>query len=286
MAKPIIVIITGLSGSGKTVALRALEDIGFFCVDNLPVTLINLFIAQLVRRGNVTKIGIGIDIREYVFLHRINSVLLLLRKKYKVEVIFLETEKGVLVRRFKETRRPHPLSAAGNGDIEKSIDKEKDMLMPLRKEADRIVDTSSYTPHQLRHSITSFYSSTVGARAMSVTFISFGYKFGIPQNIDLLFDVRFIPNPNFVPELKELCGADQPVKRFIFEKSQTKEFIKKLKGFLNFLIPLYINEGKTYLTIGIGCTGGKHRSPAIIEKIAALIIRDHSIDINIIHRDL
>lgn len=282
--KPTIVIITGLSGSGKTVALRALEDSGFFCVDNLPVTLINLFIVRLAKKGNITKIGIGIDIREQAFFPRIDSTLLPLRKKYKIEIIFLEAEKGVLIRRFKETRRPHPLPM-GSADIEKSIDKEKEMLMPLRTVADRIIDTSSYTPHQLRHLITSLYSSAAKTRAMSLTLISFGYKFGVPQNVDLLFDIRFIPNPNFVPELKELCGIDPPVKKFIFEKSQTKEFIKKLNSLLNFLIPLYIKEGKTYLTIGIGCTGGKHRSPAIAEKIATLI-KDQPVDINIVHRDL
>lgn len=281
---PVIVIITGLSGSGKTVALRALEDSSFFCVDNLPVTLINLFVSRLPKRGNITKIGVGIDIREQAFLSSMNSALRLLKKKYRTEIVFLEAEKGVLVRRFKETRRPHPLSS-GSDDIDASIEKEKDMLQPLRKEADRIIDTSSYTPHQLRHLITTLYSNTRKSNAMSLTFISFGYKFGIPQNIDLLFDVRFIPNPNFIPELKELRGIDPPVKKFIFEKPQTKEFIKRLKGLLDFLIPLYIKEGKAYLTVGIGCTGGRHRSPAITEKIAALI-KKHPVEISAIHRDL
>ena len=213
-----------------------------------------------------------------------NSALRLLKKKYRTEIVFLEAEKGVLVRRFKETRRPHPLSS-GSDDIDQAIEKEKEMLQPLRKEADRIIDTSSYTPHQLRHLITSLYSNTKKSNAMSLTFISFGYKFGVPQNIDLLFDVRFIPNPNFIPELKELRGIDSPVKKFIFEKPQTKEFIKRLKGLLDFLIPLYIKEGKAYLTVGIGCTGGRHRSPAITEKIAALI-KNHPVEISAIHRDL
>jgi len=283
--KPTIVIITGLSGSGKTVALRALEDSGFFCVDNLPVTLINLFVSRLPKKGNITKIGVGIDIREQAFLSSMNSALRLLKKKYRTEIVFLKAEKGVLVRRFKETRRPHPLSS-GSNDIDPVIEKEKDMLQPLKKEADRIIDTSSYTPHQLRHLITTLYSSnTRKSNAMSLTFMSFGYKFGVPQNVDLLFDVRFIPNPNFVPELKELRGIDPPVKKFIFEKPQTKEFIKRLKGLLDFLIPLYIKEGKAYLTVGIGCTGGRHRSPAITEKIAALI-KKHPVEISAIHRDL
>jgi len=282
--KQAIVIITGLSGSGKTVALRALEDIGFFCVDNLPVTLIKLFISRLTRKGGAAKIGIGIDIREHEFFSKIDSVLLPLRKKYKIEIVFLEAEKGVLVRRFKETRRPHPLYTGGS-DIEKSINKEKDILAPLRTMADRVVDTSSYTPHQLRELVTSLFSRAVKNRAMSLTLMSFGYKFGVPQNVDLLFDVRFIPNPNFVPELKGLRGIDAPVKKFVFEKPQTKQFIKKLKGLLDFLIPLYIKEGKTYLTVGIGCTGGRHRSPAITEKMASLI-KEHSVEISAIHRDL
>lgn len=285
MIKPAIVIITGLSGSGKTVALRALEDIGFFCVDNLPVTLINLFVSRLAKKGDIKKIGVGIDIREQAFLSGSDSALRSLREKYKIEIIFLDAEKSVLIRRFKETRRPHPLSKSFKNDIGKSIEAEKKVLMPFRKEADRIIDTSSYTPHQLRQFITSLYSGAAKGRAMSLTLMSFGYKFGVPQNIDLLFDVRFIPNPHFVPKLKELSGLDKPVQKFIFEKLQTKEFMEKLKGLLDFLIPLYIKEGKTYLTIGIGCTGGRHRSPAIAEKIASLIKR-HPIDINIVHREL
>ncbi|MDP3112080.1 MAG: RNase adapter RapZ [Thermodesulfovibrionales bacterium] len=281
----VVVIISGLSGSGKTVALRALEDSGFFCVDNLPLTLIDSFITHLTQKGDIKRIGIGIDIREQGFLLKTASALQALRKKHKTEIIFLEAEKGVLIRRFKETRRPHPLSGSFKNDIGKSIEAEKKALMPLRKEADRIIDTSSYTPHQLRQLITSLYSGAAKGRDMSLTLMSFGYKFGVPQNIDLLFDVRFIPNPHFVPELKELSGIDMPVKKFIFEKPRTKEFMKKLKGLLNFLIPLYIKEGKTYLTIGIGCTGGRHRSPAITEKIASLI-KNQPIDINIVHRDL
>ncbi len=287
MPKPAIVIITGLSGSGKTVALRALEDGGFFCIDNLPVILIDLAITRLVKKGDISKIAISVDIRELEFFSKVDSAILNLKGKYKMEIIFLEAEKDVLVRRFKETRRPHPLTASGKSrdNVEASIDKEKEMLMPLRKEADRIIDTSSYTPHQLRHLITSLYSGSVKTRSMFVTLMSFGYKFGVPQNVDLLFDIRFIPNPHFVPQLKDLSGIDKPVKKFIFGKPETKEFIKRVKGLLGFLFPLYIREGKAYLTIGVGCTGGKHRSPAIVEEIAS-IIKGHPIDINIVHRDL
>jgi UPF0042 nucleotide-binding protein len=282
--KAIIIIISGLSGSGKTVALRALEDAGFFCVDNLPATIINLFVSNLTKKKEIAKIGIGIDIREKAFFPKINSVVSQLRKKYRTHVVFLEAEKTILIRRFKETRRPHPLYS-NMEDLEKLISTEKELLMPLRTLADRIVDTSSYSPHQLRRLITSLYSNAPRSNTMSTTIISFGFKFGIPQNIDLLFDVRFIPNPFFVAELRDLTGLDAKVKKFIFNKKQTKDFLKKLKDLLKFLMPLYVKEGKAYLTIGIGCTGGKHRSPAIAEEIKKSIKALH-VDVNVIHREL
>lgn len=282
--KPIIIIISGLSGSGKTVALRALEDAGFFCVDNLPATIINLFVSNLTKKKEIAKIGIGIDIREKAFFPKINSVIAQLRKKYRTHVVFLEAEKSILIRRFKETRRPHPLYS-NMEDLEKLISTEKELLMPLRTPADRIIDTSSYSPHQLRRLITSLYSNAPRSNAMSTTIISFGFKFGIPQNIDLLFDVRFIPNPYFVAELRDFTGLDAKVKKFIFDKKQTQDFLKKLKDLLKFLIPLYVKEGKAYLTIGIGCTGGKHRSPAIAEEIKKSIKAFH-VDVNVIHREL
>lgn len=282
--KPAIIITSGLSGSGKTVALRALEDAGFFCVDNLPATLINLFIRELARKKGIDKIAVGIDIREKAFFPKIKSVISQLRKKYKTHILFLEAEKDVLIRRFKETRRPHPLYSS-TGDLEKLISSEKKLIMPLRYLADRIIDTSSYSPHQLRSLIASSYSSMPRNKAMLTTIISFGFKFGIPQNIDLLFDVRFIPNPYFTAELKDLTGIDPKVKKFIFSKKQTMDFLKKLKELLSILMPFYLNEGRTYLAIGIGCTGGKHRSPAIAEEIKKSIQSDR-IDVNVIHREL
>lgn len=280
MVKPTIVIITGFSGSGKTVALRALEDSGFFCVDNLPIALIDSFISIISQNREINKIGIGIDIREKGFLLEISEVLKTLKNKYLVDVLFLETEKEVLIRRFKETRRPHPLG----GDIEEAIQAEKEKLSPLRDAADRIVDTSSFTPHQLRQFVISLYGIPKGKK-MTVTLISFGFKFGIPQNIDLLFDVRFLPNPNFVTELKALKGTDKKISNFIFKNTGTKVFMTKIKDFFDFLIPQYIKEGKSYIIIGIGCTGGKHRSPAIVEKLRNYF-RKHPVDLNIIHRDL
>ncbi|OIP58825.1 MAG: RNase adapter RapZ [Nitrospirae bacterium CG_4_10_14_0_8_um_filter_41_23] len=279
--KPTIVIITGLSGSGKTIALRALEDSGFFCVDNLPVALIDLFVSIVSKDRELKKIGIGIDIREKGFLSEIGNVLKTLRNKYRTEILFLEAEKDILLRRFKETRRPHPLG----GNIEDAIQIEKERLSLLKEEADRIVDTSSYTPHQLRQFVTSLYRGQKGKKLMTVVLISFGFKFGAPQNIDLLFDVRFLPNPNFVPELKALKGTDKRVSDYVLKKQVTKAFLHKMKELIDFLIPLYIKEGRSYLTIGIGCTGGNHRSPAIVEKLQGYL-KKHPIDLSIVHRDI
>jgi len=282
--KPTIVIITGLAGSGKSVALRALEDIGFYCVDNLPLPLVEPLTDMITGSSQHINIGVGIDIREKQFLYTFESVLTSLRAKYMEEVIFLEAEKDALMRRYKETRRPHPLASSGVS-IEEAIDIEKTMLLSLRRDADRIIDTSSYTPHQLRTMITSLFRTTMPHGTMAVTLISFGYKFGLPQNIDLLFDVRFIPNPHFIPELRDLRGTDEEVRDFVLENPSTQEFLDRTVGLINFLIPQYLGEGKAYLTVGIGCTGGRHRSPAVVEKIAS-VIKEHPVDITVIHRDL
>jgi UPF0042 nucleotide-binding protein len=279
--KRVIVIITGLSGSGKTVALRALEDSDFFCVDNLPVVLIDSFASIVSQNKEIKKIGIGIDIREKGFLSQMVDVLGTLREKYHTEVLFLEAEKDVLVRRFKETRRPHPLG----GDIEEAIQVEKETLSPLRGAADRIIDTSSLTPHQLRRLIVSFYRTKTDNRSMTVVLISFGFKFGAPQNIDLLFDARFLPNPNFVPELKPLKGTDKIVSDYVFRDRTARAYVSKIKGLIDFLIPLYMSEGRPYLTIGIGCTGGNHRSPAIVEKLRGYL-KKYPIDTSVVHRDI
>jgi UPF0042 nucleotide-binding protein len=279
--KPIIVILTGLSGSGKTVALRALEDSGFFCVDNLPIALIDSFASIISRNREIRKIGIGIDIREKGSLSEIKDVLKTLRKKYQMQVLFLEAEKDVLMRRFRETRRPHPLG----GNIDEVMNIEKERLAPLKDVADRVVDTSSFTPHQLRQLITSFYGLQTGRKTMTVVLISFGFKFGAPQNIDLLFDVRFLPNPNFVPELKLLRGTDRQVADYVLKNTTTKAYVKKIQELIDFLIPQYIKEGRSYLTIGVGCTGGNHRSPAIAEKLQSHL-RRHPIDLSVVHRDL
>jgi UPF0042 nucleotide-binding protein len=278
---PLVVIITGLSGSGKTVALRALEDAGFFCVDNLPVALIESFISEVSGSARIKKIGIGIDIREKGFLSEVDHVLKALKQKHRSEVLFLEAEQEVLLRRFIETRRPHPIE----GNIEDALKIEKEILSALKEAADRIIDTSSFTPHQLRRMITGLYSISAGKKNMTLVLISFGFKFGPPQNIDLLFDVRFLPNPHFVPELKTLRGTDKKVADFVLKNRTTKVYINKIKDLIDFLIPHYIKEGRSYVTIGIGCTGGNHRSPAIVEKLKSSLKR-HPVELSIIHRDL
>ncbi|MEW6571721.1 MAG: RNase adapter RapZ [Nitrospirota bacterium] len=279
--QPFIVIVTGLSGSGKTVALRALEDSGFFCVDNLPLGLFDSFVSMVARNAEIRKVGIGIDIREKAFLSGVNEVLRSLKKRYRTEIVFLEAEKDVLLRRFKETRRPHPLG----GIIEEAIQTERERLSIIKDAADRIVDTSSFTPHQLREFILSLYRIQAVEKAISVILISFGFKYGIPQNIDLLFDVRFLPNPNFVPELRPLRGTEGKVSDYVFKHRDSRAFMKKLREFLDFVIPLYIKEGRPYLTIAVGCTGGNHRSPAIVEKLAGYL-EMHPIVLSVIHRDI
>jgi len=204
-----------------------------------------------------------------------------LKNKYQTEIIFLEAEEDILLRRFKETRRPHPLGR----NIEKVIPVERKRLSVLRENADRIVDTSSFTPHQLRQFIRSLYALQKTKQAMTVVLISFGFKYGTPQNMDLLFDVRFLPNPNFVNKLKPLKGTDKRVSDYVFKKPESKTFMAKIKDLLDFLIPKYIEEGKSYLTIGIGCTGGNHRSPAIAEKLLSYL-RKYPVDLNIVHRDM
>lgn len=279
--KPIIVIISGLSGSGKTVALRALEDSGYFCVDNLPMALIDSFVSIVSVNSEIEKIGIGIDIREKGLLSEITEVLEPLSKKYRTEVLFLEAEEDVLARRFRETRRPHPLG----GNINDAIRAERVRLAPLKEVADRIVDTTSFTPHQLRQLIMTFHGMHTGEKAMSIVIISFGFKFGAPQNVDLLFDARFLPNPNFVPELKSLRGTDRKVSDYVFRSPTTRAYLKRIQRLLDFLIPQYDKEGRTYLTIGIGCTGGNHRSPAIAEKLLNHL-KKHPVDLHVVHRDL
>jgi len=282
-----IVIVSGLSGAGKTVALRALEDIGYFCIDNLPVTLIEPFLSTIKTEKNIEKIGIGVDIREKAFLSDTYNILSSLKGRYRIEILFLEAERDVMLRRYKETRRPHPmLSIRGEMSMEAAVEEERVLLSVIRDASDKIIDTSNYTPHQLRYLITSMYGNVVETQAINISLISFGYKFGVPQNVDLLFDVRFLPNPYFIPELKPLKGTDSVVYDFVMKNNETKEFLGHITRLIDFLLPHYIGEGRTYLVMGIGCTGGRHRSPAIVEDVSKYIKERHNLKPNVIHRDM
>jgi UPF0042 nucleotide-binding protein len=275
------IILTGLSGAGKSVALNAFEDSGFFCVDNLPSQLITTFVNLCTKTPSISKIAIGVDIRDRKLLTDFSGIVSSLREKYNLNIIFLESSDEALIMRFKETRRPHPL---GYKDLKKAILKETRLLQPIRQEADNIIDTSSLTPHQLRNHIIENCLKK-GPKEMTIGLTSFGYKYGIPSEADLLFDVRFLPNPYFVKGLKELTELSPKVKKFVLLQEDTKEFFDKLYPLLNHIIPLYKKEGKSYLTIGIGCTGGQHRSPAIVQEIQKKL-KKQKLKISVSHRDL
>jgi len=275
------IILTGLSGSGKTVALHAFEDTGYFCVDNLPMTLIGKMISLSKKTPGRSKIAIGVDIREKKNWKDFPDSVSSLRNKNKVEIIFLEATDSAIIRRFKETRRPHPL---GHKDLKKSIQREAKLLSPIRQEADTIIDTSSFTPHQLRKHITESFLKK-GPKKMIINLISFGYKYGIPTEADLLFDVRFLPNPYFIQQLRHFPGTSTKVKKFVLSQEQTTEFLKKLYPLLDYIIPFYSKEGRSYLTIGIGCTGGMHRSPAVAQEVERTL-KNKNLKTTLANRDI
>ena len=261
------VIITGLSGSGKGTFLRALEDRGYFCVDNLPVGLLSKFY-ELTRKSEdeATKVAMVIDVREGEILRQLPSIYDELRKQegLKASLWFLEASEAALVRRFSETRRPHPVNP--DRPISESITRERELLAPIREIADHILDTSALTIHELRKHAHSVFGEQE-ARLL-ILLVSFGFKYGVPTVSDLVFDVRFLPNPHFVPHLKALSGADSAVIEYMNDKVETGEFLARLEGFLDFLIPQYEKEGKSYVTVSIGCTGGRHRSVFITNEVA------------------
>jgi len=258
-----ILIITGLSGSGKSTVLRALEDIGYFCVDNLPLRLLPPFLreqAQVSRDGR--KIALVMDVRTEGFLQNYARVFRSLKRQgYQLHLIFLEADEATLIRRFSQTRRQHPL--AYRESISQALQEERRSLAGLRGLAHRIIDSSLYSPHQLRELIQVEYSELTPRQRLALHLISFSYKKGIPPEADLVLDVRFLPNPFFVEDLKNLNGNDPRVRDYVLEKPETQAFLQHLYQFLDFLLPLFIQEGKTHLTLAIGCTGGQHRSVVI-----------------------
>lgn len=281
-----LVVITGLSGSGKSFAARCFEDLGFFCVDNLPVLLIPPFYELIQRSGEqIDRATLVIDVREGRFLDQFPEMLqLLLAKAAPVTLLFFECSDEALKRRFSETRRPHPMLAAA-GTLEHAIQNERAALAPLRDLADRIIDTTRFTTHELRAFLKSSYGAGSGKGDLNVNVVSFGFKYGLPAEADLVFDVRCLPNPYFVEGLRQLDGTSIEVQAFLADKAESEEFSRRTKELLDFLIPLYAAEGKSYLTVTLGCTGGRHRSVALAEDLFKHLAA-RGVAASIHHRDL
>jgi UPF0042 nucleotide-binding protein len=262
-----LVIISGVSGSGKSTAMNVLEDLGYYCVDNLPMTLLPKFIELCENsQGDINKIALVVDIREGVFFEGAPEVIRELKEKgHPIDVIFLDSSDETIVKRYKETRRKHPLSV--NGNILEGIAKEREMLRELKELSSYSIDTSDFNVHDLKELIRNKFDKS-RSQNLLVNILSFGFKHGYPYDADMVFDVRFLQNPYFVEELKEMNGLDDEIVRFVMDKEDTKEYIRKLTDFLEFLIPRYEKEGKAYLTIAIGCTGGKHRSVVVAKELA------------------
>ncbi len=280
-----VVIVTGLSGSGKSTAIRVLEDLGFYCIDNLPVVLLPRFL-ELCESSleTLSRVALGVDIREREFLAALPSVLEELRRgDYRVQLVFLDASDDVLVRRFSETRRPHPLGGEG-GPLE-GIRREREELAGLRERADRIVDTTALTVHQLREELRAIFETATSTGGLNLLLVSFGFKFGIPNNVDMLFDVRFLANPFFVDDLRGLTGIDERVAAYVLDREEARGFIGRIEDLLRFTLPLHRKEGRSYVTVAIGCTGGHHRSVAIVERLATDLGSDgHRVQVR--HRDV
>lgn len=279
------VVVTGMSGSGRSAALKAFEDIGFYCVDNLPLPLLAAFLDFADRSDEAARSAIGIDMREKGFAAEFPGRYRELKAAGReLEMLFLEAADPVLVRRYSETRRPHTL-AKGDLPLRDAIVSERSMLADVRALADRIVDTTDYTVHDLRQAVERHYADRDAARSMMISIVTFGYKFGAPYDLDLLFDLRFLPNPHFVPDLKPLTGEDARVREYVLAKPASEEFLTRLMDFLGYLLPRYRSEGKSYLTIGFGCTGGRHRSVAVALE-SARRMRESGHEVNVKHRDI
>lgn len=278
-----LVILTGISGSGKLSALKAFEDLGYYSVDNLPIDLIPSF-ADLIRQSpEISRAALVVDVREGSQLDRFPLILRKVRETIPTRLLFLEATDDALMRRFSETRRPHPLGRIDT--VRRSIQSERKLLEPLRNIADVCLDTTNFNVHELRAHINGLFQPENEEKNLLVSTISFGYKNGVPQEADLVFDVRFLPNPHFIPEFRPLTGRDAKVIRYIDRFPETKEFIRKIKDMLLFLLPHYVQEGKSYLSIAFGCTGGQHRSVMIAERVQQLL-QDEGYHVKCIHRDM
>jgi len=280
-----VVIITGLSGSGKSTALRALEDIGFFCVDNLPVVLLPKFLAITTQSSpEIKRVAMVMDLRERSFLEKYKRIFALLKEKgYKIEILFLDSTDDSLLHRFSETRRIHPLSEKGS--VMDGIRLEREKLSSLKEMADQIIDTTSTNVHQLKDIVQRYFLPASEHKKLIVNVISFGYRYGLPVDADLVFDVRFLPNPYFVEDLKEFDGQNKAVRDFVLNNDKSKTFLEKVLDLMTYLIPLYDKEGKVRLNVALGCTGGKHRSVVMANQLGAHFSEMKYI-VNVTHRDI
>jgi len=283
---PRLIIVTGVSGSGRASAMRVLEDLGFYCVDNLPVALApNVAMLVAGRDPALQGVALGVDARERLFFPQWPRIFAELDANgIHPEVIFLDASDDVLARRYSESRRPHPMAASG-ATVAESIRRERLALAEMRERANRVIDTTTLTVHELREVVTAAVLGAGAASRMSVSIVSFGYKYGLPVGMDIVLDVRFIPNPFFVPELRPLNGQDPRVREYVMAQPESRRFVDELGRLFDFLIPLYQREGKSYLTVGLGCTGGRHRSPVLARELMKRLeragfagsVRDHDI---------
>lgn len=279
-----LVIITGMSGAGKSNAANFLEDIGFYCVDNMPPILMNKFIDVLIENKEISKVGIITDIRGGSFFDDLFESMEELRKRnIQYEIIFLEASDEELIRRFKQTRRMHPLSQ--DGSLEEGIEKERDKLGKLREKADHIIDTTDMIPSQFKEVLQSIYIKGEKSSNLTVNIISFGYKNGIPLDADLVFDVRFLPNPHYIEDLRAYTGNDESVRNYVMAWPESKEFMERLKSMVDFLMPYYIREGKYRLIVAVGCTGGKHRSVTVANELYEYM-KEKGNKVVVNHRDI
>lgn len=279
------VIVTGISGAGKSTALKIMEDIGYFCVDNLPVPLIEKFVEISVPGGHYQKVAMGIDIRSGEGLSDMDRIVEMIRKKgISVKMLFLEASDQVLIKRYKETRRAHPLS--GSDRIEEGIRRERELVEFLKDEADYIIDTSELLTKELRQELEKIFLKDQAFRNLMITVLSFGFKNGLPADADLVFDVRFLPNPYYVQSLRHKTGNDTEVQKYVMDSPVSREFLKKLEDMIRFLIPYYIEEGKNRLVIAIGCTGGHHRSVTVANELYRRLSGSAQYGITLEHRDI
>jgi UPF0042 nucleotide-binding protein len=286
MKRTYFLIITGLSGAGKSQAIKCFEDLGFFCVDNLPTMLMPKFAEVCMQtRGRLKKVALGIDIREGGFLNRLfDELKYLKRNQFSYEILFLEARTEVLINRYSETRRKHPLDNK-HKSLEASIGGERRKIAKLRRVADYIIDTSDLNIHQLKQRLEKIFSGTDSSRPLSVNLMSFGYRYGVPAGVDMVFDARFLPNPNYVPRLKKSTGNHKKVVEYVLETPTSKQFVEKLEDMMEFLLPQFEKEGKSYLTIAFGCTGGRHRS-VVLANLFAEHLESKGFQSNVSHRDI